>query len=187
MPPENYSSGPSTGSTSSPQASPGQANKSVAVLVVFAIILVGVAYFMMHSSYSVPTTQKQPSFPVTKENVSIQNINLATAKTEAERLPAGFPSNIPVETKDAFESYRMDYNDRGVTQYTVSYKTAKSPAEKFKEYADFMIKDGFSFGTDGKNEKEGILYGTKSENSLLILIKSVEGKTYVQLSYLAKQ
>lgn len=167
-----------------PPQEPVKSSKNLITLIVVFVILIILVFMILRSAK--PTTEQEQGQPqVTKENVQFEQVDLETAKIEADKLPKGFPKDIPVETKDVFISDTKVYTDRNpnVTLYTVNYRTDKSVLAKYSEYLNFMTKAGYTFDSKGKDEKNHSLYGTKGTNSLLVVASLQDSKTVVQIVY----
>jgi hypothetical protein len=149
--------------------------KSIGFLIgIFALLLI-LVYVM-----SVNFSDKDK-----KEDVSVSDVNLLTAEG-AERLPVGFPSDIPVEVGGAYESYAMDYEDRGVKQYTVSFVASESFEAAYRLYADYLSQNGFISERDlvFRNQNPETLYGTRDNDDISIVITQNDERVDVQISYL---
>ncbi|HEY4490191.1 MAG TPA: hypothetical protein VJC12_02985 [Candidatus Paceibacterota bacterium] len=170
MPPENNSNSSS--------------NKKLITLVVVFVVLIALAFLMLKSTPQT-VTDTGTSDQVTRESVKFEQVNLEGVISEEEKLPSGFPRDIPIETKEIFISDTKVYTDRtpNVTLYTVNYRTDKSVSVKYSEYLNYMTKALYSFEQNGKDEKNHALYGSKSGNTLLVAISNTEGKTVVQIVY----
>ncbi len=155
----------------------------VGMFVVLLLIILGSA--LVSKKDPKPTTEQVSG--ESQEKVTVVKTDLKTVTDESQKIPQGLPQYIPVETKDTYESYVMNYEDRNLTQYSVSYLTATSPSLKYREYLDVMTKNGFVFGKDGKNESQGFLYGTKDNDDLTIVISKSGSKTSVQISFLDRK
>jgi len=163
-------------------------SQSIIFIVALFVILLIVAFAMSSFSKKAPTTTP----PVTTENqpqktteVKVSKVDLTTAQGDA-RLPQGFPTDIPVETTGAFESYIADYPTQNATQYTISYTTTKSVKDTYALYLAFMTKADYTFRPDGKDAKNGFLYGTKDNNDLSIVVSTKGTQTSVQMTYLKR-
>jgi len=163
-----------------------KSNKNVVILVIAVIVLVAIAYFLTkgYSSQRQNTVAPQEGPQITKENVVVKNTNLGAAGTAESKLPEGFPSGIPVETAGVMESYSAVYQDRGLTQYAVSFTTDKSVVAVFGEYDLYMKNAGYAFGPEGRDEARYFLYGTKNNDDMSVAISSREGQTFVQIGFL---
>lgn len=173
-------------------------NKSqgVVALVIVVIVLLAFAYFI--SKLNIPTNTDSPGTSegtpgqpgeVTKEAITTTMVDVSAATTPADKLPKGFPSSIPVESKNILTSASQVYTDRtpNETVYSVSYQSDKTPAEKYSEYLAFMTKDGYTFSATGKNAQNHSLYGTKGNTILLVTASTNAGKTVVQINYAVSQ
>jgi uncharacterized ion transporter superfamily protein YfcC len=153
-------------------------HKTVTILIIVVVAVLAV-YFVFNSGSFVKKTAE-----TTEENIVVQKTDLSSGN----KLPAGMPDFIPVETSDVKESYSMNYVDRRVILYAVSYTTSKSIAEKFAEYLKFMTDNGYKYGT--AQTKQGInggtLFGINAKGDLSVILSKIEDKTYVQVSYVDK-
>ena len=154
----------------------------IVILVVLLLVVFGISKISKRDT-SPDSTVNTPA----QEDVVVKKVDLSKASSPQEKIPQGFPAYIPVETGEAYESYSMDYPERNVTQYSLSYVTSVSKAAKYKEYLEFMTKNGFEFAKDGKNESAGFLYGVKNNDDLTIVIASTGAKTSVQISFLDRR
>jgi hypothetical protein len=110
-------------------------NRSALLLALAGAVLIIIAYFMLRG----PSPKQEEAPSITKENVKVTNVNLASAVSPESRLPEGFLRDIPVEFGEIVESYSADYLDKNLTQYVVAYMSSKSVEEKYKEYEQFMM------------------------------------------------
>jgi hypothetical protein len=164
------------------------------LIVVIAIIIIGGVFYMNGKSVVNKQAVETPAPPANTQNNKIEDIkvvkvDLSQTKTGVDRLPQGFPTGIPVETQDVFVSDTKSYPDRTPPEvmYTVNYRTTKSVSDKYTQYLDYMTKNNYVFGANGKDSKNHVLYGTKGTASLLVSVFSNSGKTVVQLVYLVKK
>lgn len=164
--------------------------QSIIFIVALFVILLIIAFAL--SSFSkgpvkepTPNTTTQAQTQKTTE-VTVEKVDLTKAQGDA-RLPKGFPADIPVDATGAFESYTADYPTQHATQYTVSYATQKTVKDAYDLYLSYMTKNGYTFRPDGKDAKNGFLYGTKDNNDLSILVSSKGTFTSVQMTYLVRK
>jgi hypothetical protein len=168
-----------------PPQEQNKSSKNVLTIIVVVVILIAVAYLMMGNTAQKPATNSnQPSTnnsQVTKEAITYKAVDLSSGS----KLPQGFPSSIPVESKTIVAADTKVYTDRtpNVVLQTVNYNSSKTVLEKYNEYLDYMTKNGYSFGTNGKDSKNHTLYGMNGTNSLLVVVSSSGGQTLVQLAY----
>jgi len=126
----------------------------IIIIVILLLIVFGLSKISKKDSASNSSADTQ-----VQEEVVVTKVDLTKVSSPQEKIPQGFPAYIPVETGEAYESYSMDYPERNVTQYSLSYVTTVSKAAKYKEYVDFMTKNGFEFAKDGKNGSSGFRVG----------------------------
>ena len=76
--------------------------KVVVSLITILLVLGGIYYLWSKSPASAPTSDVD----FTKENVSVSKVDLSSSP--ASKLPAGFPSAIPVEQASITDSYKAE-------------------------------------------------------------------------------
>ncbi len=171
-----------------PTLSPRSSQTIILIVALFIILLI-IAFAMstlpkknmdvnnQNGTQPVQTVQKQLQ-------VEVKKTDLAQSQG-TNRIPAGFPSNIPIDTANIYDSYTAVYPT--ATQATVSYLTDKSIADAYEVYHAYMKKEGYVFRPNGEDMKKGILYGTLSNNDLSILITTKDTKTSVQISFFKRK
>lgn len=163
----------------SPVSNPqeGRSKTSVIFLIlIFALLLIVL--------YVLGTSFKKGDVPANTE-VEVTQVDLNQAEGD-QRLPAGFPRDIPVEPSGAFESYTMNYTDRGVIQYTVSFNSADSLDALYTTYTDYVASAGFEvISSVSDSSTQRTLYASRAGDDINIVISAEEGgSTVVQISYL---
>ena len=173
-----------------PQPTSSPSSSQPVILISALLIILFIAVFAVSS------------LPKRNAEVNLQNENQATQTiqrqleidvkkidlTQAQgtnRLPSGFPSNIPVDTLTIYESYTAEYPT--ATQATVAYKTERSISDAYKVYHDYMKNAGYVFRPNGEDMEKGILYGKLLNNDLSILITQKDANTSVQMSWFKRK
>jgi hypothetical protein len=129
---------------------------------------------------------KYPVFNGSKNNLSAQVTVRNTPMVDGTLpVPPLFPEEIPLENTLILESATTYHPGDEFTQLSVSYRSLKTVAEKYEEYKDYMNQAGYNL-TEYSASEIKTLFGIKSDASLSINIKNVDGKTLVELSYLLK-
>lgn len=121
----------------------------------------------------------------TREKVKITNADL-TAENPAQKVPANFPKDIPVQLTEVIESYDLEYPERGVIVSGITFKTFRTPADLFESYKGYLVQAGYVVDERNMNQDSGVLYFTKENNVLGVIINplnEVDGKRAVQLVY----
>lgn len=163
-------------------STPTRNTKSLPVLVgVFALLLV-IAYVM--SVYIKGDSTGGTNF--TKNNVEVSQTDLATAEGDA-RIPAGFPKGLFFDTETIFESYVMNYKDKGAVQYTVSFTTIKTQEEIQSLYTDFFLKEKYAVEGGQATETLRSYSGAKENDEISVVVNSSSQPVVVQISYLDRQ
>jgi hypothetical protein len=109
-----------------------------------------------------------------------------TSSATSKVLPTQFPANIPVETKNITENYKVAYNNTGLTQYTVSYTSAKTKTALWSVYNTYMKANGYDLNAKLTNQTKGTLSGTHANTSLVVVISSTSAGSLVHLTYIVK-
>jgi hypothetical protein len=144
----------------------------IIVLVVFLIL--GFGYLLYTSRYT-PVVQDvsmpQASTP------SVQN----TAPEKISQLPDGFPSDIPIETGAAIEAYKNFFKEQNATRYVVIFDSSKSKSTEWDLYNSYMNQAGYTLSKSGTSKTDGVISGTKGNDSLFVSLSSSNKETSVQL------
>jgi hypothetical protein len=154
----------------------------LSLIVIVFILLFGVILFMYSGGRlkqeEVPTTQ------YTEENVVVDHTSLSGA----DKLPSGFPQEIPVDKDAEFtQSYKASYPDHRVVQYTVEYKSSSSVEEQITIYSDFFKKNGYESTLTSENETVKAYYATKNNDDISLVVSNLDGKAVVLITYLDRQ
>lgn len=145
-----------------------------AVYWLIAIILVlGTVYVLLNRNH-VPTTKQT----FTTENVQVSN-------NGAGKIPAGFPTDTPVEVANVINSSTMNYPDKHTVLYSITYVTTKQAEEVFSDYGKYLSNTDYIIESTVKTP---ILisysaHSTKTGGRLYVVITPQSGGTTVQLSY----
>ena len=145
----------------------------ISVLIALVVILLG--YFILKGG----NTANTPA------NSEIIYTDLTS--TEISKIPVGFPLNIPVEEQNIKESYKTNYFEEGVTQYTVAFNTSLTKEEVWKMYSDTFTASGYATNEENMNEEKGVLTGYRSGNKLNIAITPYAEGRYVTINYIERQ
>jgi len=173
-----------------PSSAPSGGHKEVRLILpaLLLVLIIGAVYYWYASRSSAPApaqnTQAATSTAAVAPNVDVQQVNLAQATSAASKLPAGFPASIPVETAGIKESYKAVYTDHNVTQYTVSYSTAKSKDTLWRIYTDFGTANAFTVNASSTSRAQGVLDLRKGKDELNVVISSAGSGSLVQMTYL---
>lgn len=163
-------------------------NKIIVLAIVFILLLVGAFYFLSMKKTPAPvqntgtTGTEQNNTGLTQEKVEIKKTSLMTGN-EANKLPKGYPMDLPVDTTNVTESYVAEYPNRNLTQYTLAFLTTKSVKEEVTMYVSAIEKAGYTFTSDGKNTAGGYLNAKKGKTTVSVNVGTTNGKTIVNITY----
>lgn len=95
-------------------------------------------------------------------------------------LPPGFPASIPVTSSSSLtQSYSKEYSNK-MYQTSIVSTSSKTVYENFSYYEEFLRTDGWKIITSQKDENKSILFGTKENDHLEVIIRRNKfGITYV--------
>lgn len=159
--------------------------KLMAIFAIALIAFAGIFYFFGVNGVAIKKDEVNKVVSYTKENIQIDNIDLAKSEGK-DRIPVGFPQDMPIDTSTILESYKATYPDRGLVQYIVSYTSEKTANILLKEYQDYMNKaDYIIFDTNGKDQFRSSLSGSKGSARLSVVIGTSAGKMLVTIAYSA--
>ena len=152
--------------------------KLIISIIVVAIVLVA-GYFLLKSN----TEVKKEAGLTGKSEIIYTDLT----STLLSKIPAGFPTNIPVEESGIKESYKINYFDEGVTQYTIGFSSALNNDEIWKIYSDLFLASGFALDTEKTSEDKGVITGFRDGNKLNIAVSDYDGGYYVTINFIQRQ
>ncbi len=160
------------------------------LLIIAGVIVIVLAGYVWYSNSKIETIVDwaQPNPPTATDLKPRSDVSVKQAETNdigsSFKLPAGFPTTIPVEQKSITESYSAYYQANKATQYTVSYESLKSVSEKWDEYNTFMTQNGYTIPKETSIKSKGLISGTKDKDNLSVVIVTQNNKTVVHLTLL---
>lgn len=163
-----------------------QANKkswgAPAIIIVFVILFSIVVLMYVGGAKRNTTVTTQLS----EEKTVVYKGDL-NASASNQKLPEGFPVDIPVETAIMEESVKVNYTERGITQYSVVYITEKTKNAVISSYLSFFSEQGYQVSPPSIGENNGPTQvdAKKNNDDLSIVVETTqEGKTRVLLTFL---
>ncbi|MHB1330484.1 MAG: hypothetical protein ACYCY6_00740 [Minisyncoccota bacterium] len=168
-------------------------NKAKIISVLILVILAAGAFVYMSNYMGKSERSGEEGDGNTEQEISsgssetVQVTETNITQGGISKLPSGFPSSIPVETINVKESYRVDYTDKGVTQYTVSYASMRTSGELWAVYYDFMNEEGYLIDEDVTSESLGQVTGFFNNDSLSVVISNQDGRSLVQMNLLVRK
>lgn len=108
--------------------------------------------------------------------------------TSKSKVPDGFPNDIPVESYNIVNAYKVNYESQGLTQFTISYTSSKTKDELFDLYYNYMNTANFAL-TANTSRKLGQVVGTRAGSTLTINIVdgAATGGERVDMNYLYRK
>jgi hypothetical protein len=108
---------------------------------------------------------------------------LENAKTMAEKLPSGFPTDIPVEPT-IVESTSTLYPTQLATLDSVSYTSAESVQAKYTEYNKFLTtkSNGFIAEMSTSTTSQAVLQASRGATQIMVVISPQTKGSLVQIA-----
>ena len=123
----------------------------------------------------------------THERVKVSKVNLEKAEG-AEKIPANFPKDIPIQLTDVEDSTSSEYPGRNVIVSSITFKTLRDPRELFNTYKQYFETNGYLINTTATKEENGVLYASKKDNTVAVIISyadEINSARRVQIVYTA--
>ncbi|PIP87401.1 hypothetical protein COW81_00435 [Candidatus Campbellbacteria bacterium CG22_combo_CG10-13_8_21_14_all_36_13] len=161
-------------------------NKTIFITLGVVVALI-VFYFFIAKNTQIDTTQEdqqQEQQDVNDVEISLNQVDVENVENEADKLPEGFPTDIPVELSNITESYSTDYKDAGFVQKSLVYTSEKGVAWLFSEYEKFMKDNGYEITDSTTDDGYAYLYGSKEGDDLSLVFEGADGSTIVSVTYL---
>lgn len=152
------------------------------LLIIILVVAVGGYYLYINS-----TDNRFARVPNTKPSSEIAvSGQFGKSTSVSKALPTQFPPNIPIETGNITENYKVAYNSAGLTQYTVSYTSSKTKTALWNTYNTYMKANNYVLNTKLTSQTKGTLSGTLASASLVVVISTTPTGSLVHLTYIVK-
>ncbi len=131
------------------------------------LITIGAAVLILLVGIALYKTFGQKSF--TSEKVEVNTIETKSLEGSA-RLPAGFPTDTPVELQNITASETITYTDRAAVLSNVTYTSEKQLEELFVMYKEYFTKAKYNIISTNKLPTRMFLVAVKENNEITITI-----------------
>jgi len=164
-------------------------NNKIIFIVIGIVVVLALLYFFMPKGapQNVDQTEQQQQVEeqeVNNVDISLNQVDVENTENDIDKLPKGFPTDIPVELANITESYSTDYKDAGFVQKSLVYTSEKSVAKLFSEYETFMKDSGYEISDSTTDEGYAYLYGSKNGDDLSVVLEGSDGSTIASITYL---
>jgi hypothetical protein len=156
--------------------------KTISIILVIVIVLLELGYVaakwrMTSSSANVQISSK------TIEPSLTTRVDVINAKTLADKLPKGFPADIPMESTVVSSTSTL-YPTKFVTLDAVSYTSSESVQAKYAEYDQFFstASNGFYNETKTASSTQAVLQATRPPTEILVVITPQATGSLVQIA-----
>jgi hypothetical protein len=103
-----------------------------------------------------------------------------------QKIPDGFPSNIPVEAGNMTQGYKINYKDHATTQYTVAFTSSVPRDTIWKAYSDVMKATGYVVATSSSKEL-GVLQARRWNDELNISINDYGTDHLITINFIDRE
>ncbi len=145
--------------------------KPIVLLIVLLILIAGGI-----------TVYKQYNSKSKNKNVTIETVDLRTAKGE-NKLPKGFPRDIPVDLSNVTESFSANYEDDKVLQGGFTFMSQQTKDEAYNSYLTSITNSGYILDTQNTNKEAGYILGTKDGSQISFAITEINNSVQIQVAY----
>src|SRR3989344_4707394 len=156
-------------------------NTKVILAAVIILVVLGVGYVWFGNRVPGGVGQESSGNGDQETMVVVENTPMVNGILD---VPKGFPQDIPVETSGILESSTTHYPEQNAQQWSVSYQSSKTVAQKYTEYKTYLTQAGYNLTEGDINSPVRTIFATKGGTNLSVAISSAEGGALVQLSYL---
>ncbi len=141
-------------------------NKKVTTILI-ALVVVVVVLFVVVKSLKHTT---EPAATGSKQAGSSTVMQVKTTEVPTTQTPEAFPADIPIEKGAKILQNFNATAENGLFQASRVFETAKSPADNFKIYSDYIQNNGWKLVTSVNQEKLKVLSAQKGKGNLQISI-----------------
>ena len=166
---QNNVQGMGAGSAPEPEMNPNKI--IIPILVAVVVILAG--YFVFSGSSSDP-----------EQVMKGGEVTYTDLENSQTKLPADFPINIPIEAQNVKESYKVDYAQEEITQYTIAFTSKLDREVVWKAYSDIFLALGYAFLQTPDEEKNYVMKGFRDGNKLNIAVSPYDSGSHVTINYI---
>jgi len=160
-------------------------NSSKTSLIVLAlVVLIALGSLVLKFGVGPKATTSNSNF--SSENVNLQNVDLASKEGE-DKLPAGFPTSIPVELANINSSQTLNYPDKKVTLYNVGYFSLKQQEEVWTLYNNFFKADKYTVTRADKSAALMVFVANKENTEITVTLTPQTGRVLVLVSVVVRQ
>ena len=119
------------------------------------------------------------------ESPIITEVDITSATTDEQKLPAGFPSDLPIEFDGLSLSYAADYQAADINDKVIEYVSTQSVADVVAEYEAYMTDNDYDFNTKEFNDGDLVqVRGLQTDNVLSVVIEvNADDEVMVTVGY----
>lgn len=165
---------------------PVQHKKIWVKLLLIALILIlaigGVLYWANQKKHTNPASSKQEAKAVYKPQKEV-----AVTSVPGNQLPAGLPSDLPIQSTDSEVVRNIEANSGNDTQSTRTYISKKPIEEIAKDYTEYYVSHGWSPDPIFKTKDNWGVSASKDKSLLNVaLIPRSDGTVMVSITLTKK-
>lgn len=162
-----------------------ESNNKGLIIGLVIIILLAVVFLLLGGSET-PTTQETTQEidgqnPPSESFGEINQVDLESAQTPEERLPEGFPSDLPVNTENLVDSFTVDYTD-GSKEASVIFQSDSSIGDLRSQYITYFEANEYTVQQDDLTEQDALLAAERNGDGISVAITQTEAGREVFVS-----
>jgi hypothetical protein len=142
------------------------------IFIVIAVIIIAGAVWYAYSTGLLGAKH---------EKMTVSTFDLTAALSDASSSPVGLPTDLPVEKQNITEQNRLEYPDRGVTLYSISYISAEEPSVVSATYNNYLQSHGYTLSTSTSTAELISYQAVLGADSLSVIVTPAASGTLVQL------
>lgn len=147
---------------------------------IFALLLLSAGILVLGNAEI--STSEEPITEITEEEEvpsevlgGIFNpVDINSAQTPEEKLPEGFPNDLPVNMENIVESFNIDYSGVDSQEASVVFRSESSISNLFSQYLTYFEENGYSIEQDSLTERDAALFAASNAGSISVAIMSGE-------------
>ncbi len=161
----------------------------IAVVIILAVIILGLILVVTSNQTSDQTDTTDVDTPafIPGTESSVTTVDLSAATTDEDKLPSGFPTDLPLDYGNITESLTTSYADTNTTELSVVFNSPKSYADLKSEFETYFEDGGYDFTVNElQSDAVAQIRGTNSasgEALSVTLQRTSDSSVSVQTSY----
>jgi len=160
-----------------------KAKAIVGIIVLIVVVVLAVLWYKARQEPGMMTSGTQTAPKIVQPQLVTRYDVTSTTTTMVQKLPKGFPTDIPVEST-LISSTSTLYPTQLTTLDAVSYTSAQTMQAKYAQYDKFLstASNKFMHETKTASSTISVLQATRGATQLMVVITPQSTGSLVQLS-----